>query len=160
MAAMVLAALLVLVGPCLQETPPKRAATPARPEGDPHRVILTAAQARTGARYIRADSYWTPTEADVRPVEEGLRRRSPSDGERLPAGLLGYCRQYLGIVVKGRRMVYVNGFSAGHIRDFTGGEWDWHRRPVLVDDGGDEFFDVTYDPRERRFHGFSFHGYA
>ena len=120
-------------------------------------VVLTPGQARSGSRGIHADSYWSPTSEDVRAVEEGLRRRSPADGKPLPPGLMGYYRQYVGIVVGGRRCVYVNGFSAGVAGEFAK---DWRRRPIFVDDGGDAFFHVTYDPKERRFHDFSFNGYA
>ena len=60
----------------------------------------------------------------------------------------------------GRRLIFINGFSADAVREFTVIAGNWRRRPVFVYDGGDAFFHATYDPIARRFEGFSFNGIA
>ena len=86
--------------------------------------------------------HWTPIEAQVRALEAGLpaylARAAPA-ASRLRQGLAGYRAQYIGIVRDGRQVVFANWFC-----DALG--TDWRQRPVIVDDGGDCFFQVEYDP--------------
>lgn len=150
LAAAVLLSASVSAGLALRDPAPKESPS----------VVLTPRKEWGRWLPIHADSYWLPTDRDIRALEERLRGRVPTDGERLPSGLLDYYRQYIGIVVGRRRLIYVNGFSKGVVSEFTGGARDWHGNPVFVDDGGNSFFHVTYDPKDQRFHAFSFNGEA
>jgi hypothetical protein len=55
-------------------------------------------------------------------------------------------------------LIYVNGFSPVVAPEFIGGTHDWHHHPVFVDDGGSDFFHVTYNPSTHRFTDFEFNG--
>jgi hypothetical protein len=101
---------------------------------------------------------WTPTTADIAALEANLpdflsastdphRRTDPPIVDRLP----DYMRQYLGIVVDGQEMIYANFFC-------TINEMDWHTEVVFVMDGGDCFFQVTYDPQSGDFSNLSVNG--
>ncbi|HWQ14170.1 MAG TPA: hypothetical protein VNL77_15330 [Roseiflexaceae bacterium] len=90
----------------------------------------------------RADGYWTPVETDVRALEAGLpgflhsaaAERSPELWRRQAA----YKRQYAGLIRAGRRLVYASFLCSTH------GD-DWRRQVVVVLDGGDCYFQLTYD---------------
>ncbi|MEM1178259.1 MAG: hypothetical protein AAGM22_07950 [Acidobacteriota bacterium] len=62
-----------------------------------------------------------------------------------------YGRQYLGLVIDGRRMVYIIGIFGSSkpfnaLRDYC--------------DGGDGLFGVLYDPKTERFSDLAFNGFA
>lgn len=82
--------------------------------------------------------YWTPAEADVLAFEAGLgaflEGAAPALGQRATA----YTRQYAGLLRDGRRLLY-----ASFLCDTYGEPW-W-REPLLVLDGGDCFFQLTFD---------------
>lgn len=65
-----------------------------------------------------------------------------------------YFRQYLGLVVGGKRVVYVNAFksAATHSR--------WQAAPVGVCDGGSDYWGALYDPESRRFYDLAINGSA
>ena len=78
----------------------------------------------------------------------------------------GFRRQYVGLIVEGHKVVYVNAFPSGmggpERRPGASGrqEFDWRRDAVLVCDGGPAFFGVEYDPATKRFTHFEFNGIA
>lgn len=85
-----------------------------------------------------------------------------SDAERRESGFakgnlkfsdipVGYHRQYVGVVRDGRRFIYGN-FAP---RDLEPGVLN---RPIIVCDGGPQFFGVEYEPATERFTLVSFNG--
>jgi hypothetical protein len=109
------------------------------------------------------DATWTPRRTEIAELESRL---GPILAERLDAIELSdglpdrpapadYYRQYAGIIIAGRRVIYVNGFSKLFLRDFG---TEWHREPVRVCDGGEELFGVEYDPATKTFANFRFNG--
>jgi hypothetical protein len=90
----------------------------------------------------QAQSYWTPAEADVQALEAGLvtflQSSPPQASPMLWEKQSTYRRQYAGLVRNGQRLVYASFFCD------TLGE-DWQREVVFVLDGGDCFFQLTYD---------------
>ncbi len=123
-----------------------RGKTPPTPHLAPHTTVLTPAEGR-GLIGTGATGYWTLRPIDLQHLEKDM-----------PRSVATYYRQYLGIVLAGKRMIFVNGFSAGVAPEFTGGKYDWHHHPVFVNDGGTAFFQATYDPRTRQFIGPHFNG--
>ena len=87
-----------------------------------------------------------------------------------------YYRQYVGIVLNGRKVIYINGFGTSyswHVqmwpRPITALELQalpeafrdpdsWRRVPVVVCDGGPTYFGAIYDPEAGRVDEFSFNG--
>jgi hypothetical protein len=111
-------------------------------------------------------SYWRPDTIDIRKLEEdlpailaGIAKRSGRESFDADE----YYRQYAGIVVSGRRLIYVNGFHKGHVhphllladtadpRIVRSDSAAWREDPVNVCDGGSLFFGVEYDAARRRF---------
>jgi len=79
---------------------------------------------------------------------------------------VGYDRQYSGLLIGGRRLIYVNAFPHEE-RDFDGSDmmdmWrqgpDWRHHAMTVCDGGQKWFGVLYDPQTGRFEDFQFSGH-
>ena len=107
-------------------------------------------EAGATAEFIRwvgepADSFWSPTAEDVESFETGLAAflagisdSQFGDTEQIIDRLPNYTRQYLGIVRGGEVLIYANFFcdSSAH---------DWQKTAVVVDDGGDCYFQVLYN---------------
>ncbi|OJT17939.1 hypothetical protein BO221_43915 [Archangium sp. Cb G35] len=99
---------------------------------------------------------WTPTRKDVLDLEERieayLREREQGD---LWSSIASYKRQYVGLTRNGRRVIFAN-FFCHTFDDF----FDWRTRLVSVDDGGDCFFHVFYEPASATFSGLQINGEA
>ena len=105
-----------------------------------------------------ADGIWEPTESDIWMVEEeidqlhgmkakiccalGLKLRNPRS----------FHRQYSGILVKGKRFIYVNAFPEGN--EVPAGS------AVVVCDGGTSYWGALYDPATQRFTNLAFNGFG
>jgi hypothetical protein len=110
--------------------------------------------------------FWKPNAAQIKELEArlpaALARAWPAWADRLKPFKIG--RQYGGLIVSGRKVIYVNGYQA-EVSDFDGSDiayWskDSKNRAVAVCDGGPTFFGAVYDPEERTFRDFSFNGVA
>ena len=105
------------------------------------------------------EAYWTPTEEDVLLLEENLPsflqehstsfRRDPPVWEQLDK----YKRQYAGLVINGRNIIYGNFFCS----DPGPG---WKEQWPFVMDGGDCFFQLQFDIANITFSGLTVNGDA
>jgi hypothetical protein len=89
-----------------------------------------------------AEDAWMPAVADIEQAEAAIREQE---------GDLGHKRQYLGWIVDGERVIYVNGFCDDLGRN-------WHVEYIAVDDGGDCFFSAMYNVDTDELEYFSFNG--
>lgn len=150
-------------------------------------VVLSGSSARilTDTFLSRRDlgALWDPTPAEISQLEEALGRelsnrlRSLRTPTNRRVHVRDYFRQYAGIHLNGRRLIFVNGFHRAYVDETT--EWlalphpesqltyfpadarnreFWRKVPVHVDDGGAFFFMALYDPQSRRIVGFQFNG--
>ena len=101
--------------------------------------------------------FWLPQLAQIAQLELALPDllETKLSGERHPP-IKSYKRQYAGLIVKGRKIIYVNGFAGGD----GAGPGTWRTDPVKVCDGGNGFFGVEYDPEKKSFEGLAFNGVA
>jgi hypothetical protein len=105
--------------------------------------------------------YWTPTEEQVLALEAGVA--DFLDGE-IPAEHYGrdildrlsyYRRQYFGIgFSEGEQLIYASYFCPGDYFDY------WLEGNVAVEDGGECFFQVFYDPKTGRYSELQINGMA
>lgn len=133
------------------------------------RTILTGDAARRMERQCSrvspgpVEDIWTPSEADIAPVEDALihllaqeleaRGESPSPGD--------YYRQYAGLVIGGKRVIYVNGVDASGVDSDPGPAFhpgNWRAYAIQICDGGTITFGAEYDPATRQFSNFAFNG--
>ena len=138
------------------------------------------------------EGYWTPDLALTRALDRqlatavwnALHVTPDHEGQRSRLLSSGYNRQYVGIVERNRRLVYVNAASAyrdtvlermmiemaresvqhgfvaeslasREIERIASGEWRW---PASVCDGGQYYFGAVYDPETDRLEQLCFNG--
>ncbi len=117
---------------------------------------LTKQCSRVGAPAF--EDTWQPGEEDIRAMERhfGKLQRMRSKICCLSKARMDdinlYFRQYVGIVVQGRRLIYINAFRADHVGRLT--RYD----PQITCDGGNNYWGVVYDPKTGRFFDLSFNG--
>lgn len=108
---------------------------------------------------------WLPDAGQIRALEAALpqalaRARGPDRQQVQP----GYGRQYGGIVIGGRKLIYVNAFPMSVIDFYRSSvaviTKKAHREAVVICDGGPDFFGAVYDPLSRTFRDFAFNGFA
>jgi hypothetical protein len=92
-----------------------------------------------GETIVRLENALAPALIDALrqlPIPES-RRHSPRD----------YYRQYAGLVIKGKHVVYVNAFHRKHLEISTGSgrTSDWRTAPIDVCDGAELFFGAEFD---------------
>lgn len=116
-------------------------------------MIVTKEQAEeTGIAswLVESDGFWTPSEDDIFKLEEGLAEylsqnssyffSQPPAWERLNE----YQRQFIGLERGGRQIIYGNYFC-------NSGGVNWWEKLVIVEDGGDCFFQIEYDVESEMF---------
>lgn len=141
------------------------ACSPRNTQGE-NWVIFTETQARaTGvaewfAKPNEPTDYWTPAEKQILIIESKtpsfLRETSnafvfsePPPWERLDE----YKRQYIGIIIAERKIIYANFFCNSF-------ETDWRKEFVFVLDGGNCFFQFMYDLNTGEFFNLQINGEA
>ena len=128
-------------------------------------VIFSAKQAREqklGGWLVTHDQtaeYWTPSEEDVLALENGLGTYLQKNPGRFYEGtpawerLDEYNRQYVGMVLDGKQIIYANYFCDSI-------ETDWRKDFIFVMDGGDCFFQFKYDVHTAEFFDLQVNGVA
>lgn len=124
-------------------------------KGEPEFTLLPASEIPAAIGYfIRtkpAAESWEPTLGEIEEVEANLSQITTlgkvdsNPGARIDDPRQ-YFRQYLAVVVNGRRMVLLNAFCSnqGHAND-------WRKHLVFALDGGKCFWHAIYDPATARF---------
>jgi len=94
----------------------------------------------------KAEAYFTPDRTIISALEGALPMfLGSSDDPRaqtITPKLERYKRQYVGVVIKGQKMVFGNFFCNSKLSV---------KRPQLIDDGGSCFFTVLFDISSRTF---------
>jgi hypothetical protein len=106
--------------------------------------------------------HWTPALQDVRVFESGLpdylRTLKPPEEPDLYRIVPDYKRQYEGLVLDGRRVLFVFFRCPSHTDDDYESEWSKH--PMIVQDGGKCYFDIRFDIVTREYSELTFNGEA
>ena len=114
-------------------------------------VIVTKEQAEEIASWLGGSGgFWTPSADDIFKLEEGLVEylsqnssyfyRQPPAWEQLDE----YQRQYIGLERGGRQIIY-GSFFCNNLG------MDWRQKLVIVEDGGDCYFQVEYNVEDGAF---------
>ncbi len=103
---------------------------------------------------VKAKEFWTPRKEDVlkaeEKIEDHLRNNTVGHAPDLWRRLPDYQRQYVGIVIDGRKRIFCN-FLCSKQKPLTA-------RPVLVFDGGECFFTIVYDLGDQKCYNFKTSG--
>jgi len=103
--------------------------------------------------------YWNPSIEDVNYIDrnvDGYFYTEKTRGIRkLPRKNLDrYHRQYLGITVNGKRLIYGNFYYSKLIEPSDNETLE----PEVICDGGNDYFGIVFDPVERKFLDVQFNG--
>jgi hypothetical protein len=112
--------------------------------------------------------YWAPDPETIGILETALApalhralEQRIKDPSRRPAAH-EYYRQYIGIRIGRRQVVYINGFHKNFVEHLATTRPEaaegWRTRAVNVCDGGSSFFGAEYDPATRQVANIQFNG--
>lgn len=112
---------------------------------------------------------WSPTKAMIADLEFHLGEEIQTRLAPIPeAGATpqDYYRQYAGLLIGGKQIIYINGVHASVVdRDITREQGAgrpqrglWSNEPIMICDGGTLTFGVEYDPETKAFDKFAFNG--
>jgi hypothetical protein len=102
---------------------------------------------------------WQPAEADIKALEARLLPRLASLHPEKAKG--AYYRQYAGVIIGKRKVIYINAFWVADAKVQHAEDKDrWRREPVIVCDGGDDYWGAVYDPATQEISEFEFNGVA
>lgn len=167
-----------MAGACSQAVaPPGEAATPEAPpvpivQLDPSKgAILPAAKAERLSKQCSRPSpgpvtgTWSPSKSQIADLEFVLGEEIETQLKAIPkagAKPQDYYRQYAGLTIGGKQVIYVNGVQDSVVeRDQGAGRPQrglWTNEPVMICDGGTITFGVEYDPATKAFDKFAFNG--
>ncbi|MDP3739615.1 MAG: hypothetical protein Q8R02_19660 [Hyphomonadaceae bacterium] len=174
-------ALFVLAAGCGQQTtppPPADAGPPGVATAAPSKpevpldaamgAILPADKAQTFARQCSRISpgpitgTWAPGAAAIMELEASLGveiERQLAATSAAGSKPEAYYRQYAGLLIDGRPVIYVNGIDKDVVARAPEAQRDsWKTEPAVICDGGTITFGVEYDPATKTFSNFAFNG--
>ncbi|MEG2804341.1 hypothetical protein [Stenotrophomonas sp.] len=111
-------------------------------------VLDTCSRDSPGREAGRVTGYWAPSRKDVEQLEAAL----PSLEAQVPR-VVDFDRQYVGIEMAGRKLIYLNAF---HLPDTA--DIDPAREAIRVCDGGAQFWGAVFDPASNAFSDVRFNG--
>lgn len=112
------------------------------------RVLDTCSRSSPGREPGRVTGYWAPSRQQVEQLEAQL----PSLEAQVPKAA-DFDRQYVGIEMDGRQLIYLNAF---HLPDDA--DIDPARDAIRVCDGGAQFWGAVFDPASGSFSDVQFNG--
>jgi len=111
-------------------------------------VLDTCSRDSPGREAGRVTGYWAPSRKEVEQLEAAL----PTLEAQVPKAA-DFDRQYVGIEMSGRKLIYLNAF---HLPDDA--DIDPARDAIRVCDGGAQFWGAVFDPASGSFSDVQFNG--
>ncbi|MCS4234312.1 hypothetical protein ACTUVK_003251 [Stenotrophomonas rhizophila] len=111
-------------------------------------VLDTCSRDSPGREAGRVTGYWAPSRKEVEQLEAAL----PTLEAQVPKAV-DFDRQYVGIEMNGRKLIYLNAF---HLPDDA--DIDPAREAIRVCDGGRQFWGAVFDPASAQFTDVRFNG--
>jgi hypothetical protein len=143
-------------------TPSRQSSAPAARKSGPGFALLPAIGIPFWSKYFasgsRAES-WEPTLGDMDDAEADLAQITTlsnidADPNRHINSPRDYYRQYLAVIVNGRRMIFLNALCSVEQNA------NWRKRLIVTSDGGKCFWQAIYDPSTHRFSDLKVNGRA
>lgn len=114
----------------------------------------------------QVSGYWTLQQSDIDNLEGNLSNLDTVTARGCCAvglsvgSLRRFGLQYAGVMIKGRKYIYINSFPFGMLKDEQERDqnFDPSKQPIAVCDGGAGFWGVLYDVETREFSQLSFNG--
>jgi hypothetical protein len=113
---------------------------------------------------INVTDYWTLDNREVDILEKTFQKvRSIvatecciTGGQVTTLDKFGF--QYLGVVIDGKRYIYINAFNIGNPENLDSLYKNWKTSPIVMCDGGDFYWGVLFDIEKRKFSHLSING--
>jgi hypothetical protein len=132
----------------------------------PDSVLLPSSETDAYIKYYLVDAKatvqsWSPSQVDLDglkanlPHISDLKESVPGPGRRID-NPNKYFRQYLAIVLSGKKQIFVNAMC----EPVGDGSDDWRRHLQIVYDGGECFWQAFYDPATQKFSNLIINGRA
>lgn len=139
--------------------------SPARNTEGEHWIAFSAEKAQTDQMldwlFPGKAEYWSPTEADVRTLEDGLPvyLRENKSAFYMTEDLIWerldeYNRQYIGVVLEGKNVIYASYLCQ------DGATTEWKEQFIFVADGGACYFKFKFDTSTGEFYDLLVNGEA
>jgi hypothetical protein len=134
---------------------------------DRHYAILPVSEARAAIDQCsrtapeHVTTFWLPTPSQVEAAQRALPAYLRTTGEKITRRkivLREFFRQYVGVVVRGKRLMYLNAFPAPAPR--SADARDAQVKAYVVCDGGSSFWGAEFDPATNTFNHFDWNGVA
>jgi hypothetical protein len=107
--------------------------------------------------YPKGASFWTPAESDILSAEKALtpflKQSHNLNAPEILKRLETYKRQYRGVVLRGRKQIFIRFFC--EISSDS-----WMTEETIIVDGGSCFFNLQYSPETKTFSHFWVNGQA
>jgi len=173
---------LVLLGAlgCSASPSPKVPAAPPVPAAPRRWVVISAEEAPNvfvqcsrPAPREKDGPFWAPSAAEIEGLEAGLGGYLREKGHAKQGDDLSrFYRQYVGFVRSGRKLIYLNAFSADELendlrlcREYPGqmpkdlcDPDEWRHPTTITCDGGDDYWGLEYDPQTKDYSQLAFNG--
>lgn len=120
-------------------------------------MIVTASLADHSG--VSKEGYWTPTKAELIEAERLLPQFLEQERRSLPqindlttviARAPTYRRQYIGIISRGAKIIWINCFPAKPAKGSDPYQ-NWNREIIDVSDGGAKYWGAMFDVKKRSF---------
>ena len=135
---------------------PRATSVTAKSEKAPF-VVLNGAVHLCSRRGPKVDGHWEATEQQIVSLESNLKRISSLRPQNWREMSITHpencCRQYVPVIVSGRKLIYVNAFCG---IEGPG----WRTDFVTICDGGESVWGVLYDPTTEEFSELEINGRA
>jgi hypothetical protein len=105
---------------------------------------------------VPIEGSWNLTEAYVKALEANIHKLKELESHkccgsgRLESKPEDYYRQYVGVIINGNKVIYINAISGG----WRGSKYD----PQIVCDGGKWYWGAIFDPATKKFSDLAFNG--
>lgn len=110
----------------------------------------------------KVKSFWTPSDSDIVALEQQYHKLyllESFQGFGIDS-MEKYGVQYLGVVIGRKKYIYINAFPKGSIDWYIKQKKDWTKLPMVVCDGGHNYWGALYDIESKKFSELSFNGSA
>jgi hypothetical protein len=95
---------------------------------------------------------WKPSKAVIKRAQPVILEYIKDSDSEIYESLGQYRCQYFGIIVNGKKRIYCSFFR------LTEDKRDWRTRPIVVDGGGNWYFQLEYDVETARCLNFAVNG--
>lgn len=109
-------------------------------------------------------SYWTISqtdkmnlEANIYKIDSSIATKCCNINDRIKT-YKGFIFQYVGVEIRKKKYVYVNAFPVSELEEYRKMSHDISKYPVVVCDGGPDYWGALFDIRTKTFKHFRFNG--